>query len=179
MGCGILFVHIVRIARAFSGNENRSGLITSEREVGRISRFCIERALREHARMSVVGLGRFGDGLVSSHIPKLPHHSHAAISKITCVIPTLSAPRRCVGGQTLSGLSRMAAIRWPNPVLDVLRRRVIVGTQVFDFTPCVRSSASGGLRIVLANRGFYRKVSYIPRYPARTPRGILSPRCAR
>src|SRR5450631_2088985 len=89
MGCGILFVHIVRIARAFSGNENRSGLITSEREVGRISRFCIERALREHARMSVVGLGRFGDGLVSSHIPKLPHHSHAAISKITCVIPTL------------------------------------------------------------------------------------------
>jgi hypothetical protein len=46
-----------------------------------------------------VGNGRrFGDGLVSSHIPKLPHYSHvqshAAISKIICVIPTLSAPRR-------------------------------------------------------------------------------------
>ena len=56
MGCGILLVHKVRIARARSGYENCSGLVTREGEVGRVSRFCIERALREHARMSVVGL---------------------------------------------------------------------------------------------------------------------------
>ena len=56
MGCGILFVHKVRIARTRSGYENCRGLITCEGEVGRVSRFCIERALREHARMSVVCL---------------------------------------------------------------------------------------------------------------------------
>jgi len=56
MGCGIFFVHKVRIARTRSGYENCSGLVAREGEVGRISRFCIERALREHARMSVVGL---------------------------------------------------------------------------------------------------------------------------
>jgi hypothetical protein len=56
MGCGILFVRKVRIARTRSGYENCGGVVTREGEVGRISRFCIERALREHARMSIVGL---------------------------------------------------------------------------------------------------------------------------
>jgi hypothetical protein len=54
MGWVILFE--VRIARARSGYENCRGLVTREGEVGRVSWFCIERALRKHARLSVVGL---------------------------------------------------------------------------------------------------------------------------
>jgi hypothetical protein len=54
MGWVILFE--VRIARARSGYENCRGLVTREGEVGRVSGFCIERALRKHARLSVVGL---------------------------------------------------------------------------------------------------------------------------
>ena len=46
----------VRIARSRSGYENRRGLVNREGEVGRVSGFCIERALRKHARLSVVGL---------------------------------------------------------------------------------------------------------------------------
>jgi len=54
MGWAILFE--VRIARSGSGYENCCGLIICEREVGRVRRFCIERALRKHARLSLVGL---------------------------------------------------------------------------------------------------------------------------
>jgi hypothetical protein len=45
----------VRIARSCSGYENCRGLITCEGEVGRVSGLCIERTLRKHARLSVVG----------------------------------------------------------------------------------------------------------------------------
>src|SRR5882724_10567489 len=45
-----------RIARSCSGYENSRGLVTREGEVGRVSGFCIERALCKHARLSVVGL---------------------------------------------------------------------------------------------------------------------------
>ena len=54
MGWAVLFE--VRIARTRSGYENCRGLITCEGEVGRVSGFCIERALRKHARLSIVGL---------------------------------------------------------------------------------------------------------------------------
>jgi hypothetical protein len=54
MGWAILFE--ARIARARSGYENCRGLVTREGEVGPVSGFCIERALRKHARLSVVGL---------------------------------------------------------------------------------------------------------------------------
>jgi hypothetical protein len=56
---------------------------------------------------------RFGGGLVSPHIPKLAHYSHvqshAAISKIVCVIPTPS-PRRRRQSQ-LAGIDPAAAGR--------------------------------------------------------------------
>ena len=61
MGWAILFE--ARIARSGSGYENCRGLISRESEVGRVSRFCIERALRKYARLSVVGLAA---------IPKVP-----------------------------------------------------------------------------------------------------------
>jgi hypothetical protein len=54
MGWAILFE--VRIARTRSGYENCRGFVTREGEVGRVSGFCIERALRKHARPSVIGL---------------------------------------------------------------------------------------------------------------------------
>ena len=54
MGWTILFE--VRIARTRSGYENCRGLITGEGEVGRVGRFCIEGALRKHARPGIVGL---------------------------------------------------------------------------------------------------------------------------
>lgn len=54
MGRPIFFE--VRIARARSGYENCRGLITCEGEVARVSGFCVERALRKHARLCVVGL---------------------------------------------------------------------------------------------------------------------------
>src|SRR5882724_7544856 len=54
MGWAVLFQ--VRIARTRSGYENCRGLVTCEGEVGRVSGFCIERALRQHTRLSVVGL---------------------------------------------------------------------------------------------------------------------------
>src|SRR5271156_2392362 len=46
----------VRIARTRSGDENCRGLVTRKGEVGRVGGFGVERALRKHARLSVVGL---------------------------------------------------------------------------------------------------------------------------
>src|SRR6202043_634840 len=46
----------MRIARSRSGYENRRGLVARESEVGRVGGFCIERALRKHARPSLIGL---------------------------------------------------------------------------------------------------------------------------
>src|SRR5258708_22814054 len=54
MGWAILFE--VSIARSHCGYENCRGLVTRESEVGRVGGFCIERALRKHARLGVVGL---------------------------------------------------------------------------------------------------------------------------
>src|ERR1700719_2423355 len=45
-----------RIARSRSGYENCRGLIPREGEVGHVSRLCIERALRKHARIGIIGL---------------------------------------------------------------------------------------------------------------------------
>ena len=53
MGWAILFE--VRIARSRSGYEDSRRLITREGEVGRVSGFRIERALRKHVRLGVIG----------------------------------------------------------------------------------------------------------------------------
>ena len=54
MGWAVLFE--VRIARTRSGYENCRGLVTCEGEVGCVRGLCIERALRQHTRLIVVGL---------------------------------------------------------------------------------------------------------------------------
>lgn len=47
-------MHKMRVARPCSSYENSRGLVSREREVRRISRLCIESALREYARTSIV-----------------------------------------------------------------------------------------------------------------------------
>src|SRR5271168_5197283 len=54
VGRAILFE--MRIARTRSSYEYCRGQVTREGEVGGVSGFCVERALRQHACLSVVGL---------------------------------------------------------------------------------------------------------------------------